>query len=320
MPINSFLQQNMSIFSPYKITMRSFVLLLAVALLFSSCESNQISDNVSKNAKRYEFKGKVLSVDKSNKKASIDHQEIPGFMDAMTMDFPIKEDHVFEDLTAGSDITAELVVDNASDPPFWLEKVAIISAPKPGQPTLTVNENVAVEGKEMPDFSLTNQDGKQISLSDFKGKTWALTFIYSECPLPNFCIAISKNFSDLANQIVKDEKLKDSARLLSISFDPKRDTPERLKSYGLGYLGKDSPASDFAVWQLAAGKEEEIRKIADFFGLRYEVDEKDKTQFNHSLRTAVISADGKVQKVFSGSDWTSKEMMNELKKSATRKE
>ncbi len=300
--------------------MRNLVFLLPIALLLFSCQPNQTRDTVSKNAKRYEFKGKVLSVDKPNKKASIDHEEIPGFMDAMTMDFPIKEDHVFETLTAGSDITAELVVDNASEPPFWLERVAIISAPKPGQAPLPVKENVAVEGKEMPNFSLSNQDGKQISLKDFEDKTWALTFIYSECPLPNFCIAMSKNFSDLANQIAKDEKLKDSVRLLSISFDPKRDTPERLKSYGLGYLGKDSPGSDFAVWQLAAGDDEEIRKIADFFGLRYEVDEKDKTQFNHSLRTAVISADGKVQKVFSGSDWTSKAMMNELTKSATRKE
>ena len=164
----------------------------------------------------------------------------------------------------------------------------------------------------MIDFSLTDQDNKPVSLKDFAGKSWALTFIYSECPLPDFCIAMSKHFSDAANKIAENEELKQNTRLLSISFDPKRDTPERLKSYGLGYLGKDSKAADFSIWKLAAGKDEEIRKIADFFGLRYEVDEKDNTQFNHSLRTAVISPDGKVKKVFSGNDWTVDELLREL--------
>ena len=256
-----------------------------------------------------------MGVDKASKKASIKHEEIPDYMSAMTMDFPVKEDFVLNELTVGAEIKAELVVDNAADPAYWIEKVVITSAAKPGQAPLPVKENVAVEGKQLPGFSLINQDGKKISLEKFKGKTWALTFIYSKCPLPNFCIAMSKNFSDLANQIVKDDELKENVRLLSISFDPKRDTPEKLKSYGLGYLGKDSDAKNFKVWQLASGEDAEIKKIADFFGLRYEVDEKDNTQFSHSLRTAVISPDGKVQKVFSGSDWKAEEIMREFKKS-----
>ncbi len=294
--------------------MRYLIVFICSILLFSGCQSSRNGETVSKNAKRYKLKGKVVAVDKASKKASINHEEIPGYMSAMTMDFPIKEDFVFAELAVGSDIIAELVVDNAADPPYWLENVVITSPAKPGQAPPPVKENVAVEGKEMPDFALTNQDGKEISLKDFKDKTWALTFIYSECPLPNFCIAMSKNFSDLANQIAKDDALKEEIKLLSISFDPKRDTPEKLKSYGLGYLGKDSAAKDFQIWQLAVGKDEEIKKIADFFGLRYEVDEKDTTQFNHSLRTAVISADGKVEKVFSGSDWTPEELLRALKK------
>jgi protein SCO1/2 len=158
---------------------------------------------------------------------------------------------------------------------------------------------------------LTNQDGRRISLKDFRGKALAITFIYARCPLADYCIAMSKNFSDLANQL-HDSDLRDKIRLLSISFDPENDTPEKLRAYGLGYLGKDSKA-DFTIWQLAVGKDKEVKEIADFYGLRYETDEKDKTQIKHSLRTAVISPEGKVTKIFPGNDWTPNDLLSELK-------
>ncbi len=140
----------------------------------------------------------------------------------------------------------------------------------------------------------------------------AVTFIYRECPLPDYCIRMSQHFSDLANQLHDDAEAKEKIRLLSISFDPERDTPEKLKQYGLGYLGKGSKA-DFTIWQLAVGADKEVRAVADFFGLRYEVDQTDKTQFNHSLRTAVIGPDGTVKKIFAGNEWTTEDLLKELK-------
>jgi protein SCO1/2 len=125
---------------------------------------------------------------------------------------------------------------------------------------------------------------------------------------------MSKNFSDAANQIAADDNLKDKLRLLSISFDPKRDTPEKLKKYGFGYLGENSKAKDSNTWQLAVGNEEKTKKIADFFGLFYKVDEKDETQFNHSLRTIVIDKNGKIQKVFLGNEWKPEDLLREMKK------
>lgn len=290
-----------------------FILFLFSVLFFSACGTQQTEmQNVSANAKRYELEGEVLSIDRANKKAAIKHKEIEGYMDAMTMDFPIREDWVWDDLTPGAQIFADLVVDNQNNQ-FWLENIKISAAPRAGQTPLPVKEDVATIGKEIPDFTLTNQDGKPISPKDFLGKATAITFIYSECPLPEFCILMSKNFSDAANQIANNDELKDKLRLLSISFDPKRDTPEKLKQYGLGYLGKDSAAKDFKVWQLATGNDAKIKKIADFFGLRYEVDETNKTQFNHSLRTIVISPEGKITKVFLGNDWTPNDLLRELK-------
>jgi len=290
--------------------MRYFTLILFLTLLFTAaCQKSQPqSPNASAEAKRYPLKGKVVAVDKAKKKATIKHEEIPGYMDAMTMDFPIREDWVWEDLNAGADVFAELVVEADG---YWLEKISISALPNANQTPLPVREDIAQVGNEVPDFTLTNQDGKRISTKDFRGKALAITFIYSRCPLPTYCILMSKNFSDLANQLNGNAELKDKIRLLSISFDPNTDTPAKLREYGQGYLGKDVKA-DFTVWQLATGTDKEVKTVADFFGLRYEIDENDKTQFNHSLRTIVITPDGKVQKVFSGNEWTPNDLLREL--------
>lgn len=290
--------------------MRYFLLILFSVFLFTACQKvDTQSQTASTEAKHYPFKGRIVSVDKASKKATVAHDEIPGFMDAMTMAFPIKDDWVWEDLSKDAEIRADLVVDKDG---FWLEKIGIVALPNPNQTPLPVREDVAQIGNIVPDFTLVNQDGKKISMKDFRGKVTAITFIYSRCPLPNYCILMSKNFSDLANQLNDNADLKDKIRLLSISFDPETDTPAKLKEYGRGYLGKDSK-TDFSVWQLATGTDKEIKTVADFFGLRYEADQTDKTQFNHSLRTVVVSPDGKVQKVFSGNEWTTNELLNELR-------
>jgi protein SCO1 len=292
--------------------MRPYFFIALLLPFFVGCQPAENISN-SSTAKRYPFVGKIVSVDKNAKKAKIDHQEIPGYMSAMTMDFPIHEDWVWNDLTPGSEIHAELVVDNAAKDPYWLENIGIVAAADPSKPVPT-DDRFAQIGKPVPDFSLTNQDGKKFSIKDYRGKALAITFIYARCPLPDYCIRMSKNFSDLAMALNKDVELKDKIRLLSISFDPENDTPEKLRSYGIGYMGNPNPP-DFTVWQLAVGTDAEVRKIGDFFGLDYRIDENNKTQINHNLRTAVISPEGNVTKMFAGNEWTPAQLLNELKAS-----
>lgn len=285
----------------------AFLVTMCVLLtFFAACGTRPATNSGSPTAKRYPLKGKVISVDKQAKIAKIDHEAIEGFMPAMEMDFPIREDWVWEELRPGADIRAQLVVDNTAKEPYWLEEIGIVAHANPNQSPLPVNDQFAQVGNDVPDFTLTNQDGKRISIKDFKGKALAITFIYARCPLPDYCIRMSTNFSDAAINISNDPELKDKLRLLSISFDPENDTPEKLRSYGLGYLGKG--ATSLGVWQLAVGTDAEVRKIADFFGIRYEVDANDKTQINHNLRTAVIGPDGKVAKIFAGSEWSPAEL------------
>lgn len=292
--------------------MRHLFLLLACALFTWGCGSAPPNESNSANQKRYDLRGTVVSVDKIQKRAKIDHEAIPGFMDAMTMDFPIHEDWVWEDLVPGVQIRAELVVDSSANDPYWLEKISIVANSAPDQPPVEETQPEQV-GKAVPDLSLTNQEGRRFTFEDYRGKALAITFIYRECPLPEYCIKMSRQFADMANQIAEDPETKDKIRLLSISFDPERDTPEKLKQYGLGYLGKD-PKDDLTVWNLAVGTDKEVRAVADFFGLKYETDAADKTQINHSLVTAVIAPDGEVTRVFSGGRWTPDDVLAELKR------
>ena len=291
--------------------MRVIFLLLSIVLFFAACQRPG-GQAASATAKRYQFKGKVVSADLLAKKATIQHEAVEGYMEAMTMDFPIHApDGVWGVLETGVEIQGELVVDNEAKQPYYLENVVVTASRDANGNSPPVNEKFAQIGNEVPDFTLIDQDGKRISIKDFQGKALALTFIYAKCPLPDYCIRMSTNFSDLANQLATNAELKDKIRLLSISFDPANDTPAKLRSYGLGYLGQGAKP-DFTIWQLAVGKDAEVRKIADFFGLRYEVDASDKTKINHSLRTAVIGPDGKVTKIFPGNEWTPADLLREL--------
>ncbi len=294
--------------------MRYLHIILLSILLLGACENPNKKPVAAADAKRYPLKGRVVSVDLAKGKANIDHEKIPGYMEEMTMPFPIHDREILQTLSPNANVKAELVVNPDQD--YWLENIVISSAPTANQNPLTVNENFAQIDKEVPDFKLTNQDGKPISFKDFRGKALAITFIYSRCPLPEYCILMSQRFSDLAIQLQNSADLKGKVKLLSISFDPATDTPETLKKYGLAYM--KNPDYDFSIWQLATAPEKETRQIADFFGLRYEIDQNNKTQFTHALRTVVIAPDGKTKKVFSGGDWTNDEILRELENTLKR--
>ena len=153
-------------------------------------------------------------------------------------------------------------------------------------------------GDEVPDFTLVNQNGKTIHLHQFRGKPLLLTFIYTRCPFPDYCVRMSNNFGQVMQQLQKDPRVFNEAQLLSISIDPENDKPAVLRSYGEHYVGRVDP--NFAHWEFASGSPEQVRQAAAFFGLAYT--QKD-GQIVHGLRTVLIDKDGKVAKVYSGNDW-----------------
>jgi protein SCO1/2 len=281
-----------------KATIHATALLIALVLSLSACREKppQASDS----AKRYEIKGKVVSADKSEHKVTIEHEEIPGYMEAMTMPFTLLDDWAYPELKPGAQIQATLVVDTGRS---WLENPVITTVM---DSSLAQSEETGIEpkaGAETPDFTLVNQDGKKISLKQYRGRKLLLTFIYTRCPLPDYCPLMTQNFAAIHREVQQNAALKDKTHLLAVSVDPEFDKPAVLREYGARYT------PSFKQWEFASGTAEEVKQIAQFFGLNYWPE---KDQIIHGLRTAIIAPDGKVAKVYRGNDWKPEQVLKEL--------
>ncbi|HEY5177768.1 MAG TPA: SCO family protein [Terriglobales bacterium] len=246
-------------------------------------------------AKRYELEGRVVAVDPAARQLTIAHQDVPGLMKAMTMPFTVGKANnwIFKSIAPGDHIHATLVLSDHAE----LQDISftrLSNTESDGTSALHVPQ----PGEEVPDFTLVNQSGKPIHFHQFRGKPLLLTFIYTRCPLPDYCIRMSNNFGQVMQQLQKDPKAFNQAQLLSVSIDPENDKPAVLRSYGEHYVGRVDPS--FTHWEFASGSPEQVRQAADFFGLAY--NQKD-GQIVHSLRTVLIGKDGKVAKVYSGNDW-----------------
>jgi protein SCO1/2 len=275
-------------------------------LNLTACRS--AAPKASESAKRYELKGKIISADKANHKVTIQHEDIKGYMDGMTMPFTLLADWVYPELKPGAQIQATLVVDQGRT---WLEDPVITSVADPK--LVGKSEETGVEpsaGTEVPDFTLVNQDGKKIRLSKYRGQPLLLTFIYTRCPLPDYCPLMSLNFQQIQKEAQNKPGLKDKLHLLSISVDPDYDKPKVLREYGARYVGSSAPDA-FKQWEFAAGSPDQVKQVAQFFGLNYWLQE---NQIIHSLRTAIISPDGKVFKVYRGNEWKPEEVLQDLER------
>jgi protein SCO1 len=247
--------------------------------------------------RRFDLKGKVVSVDKIRREATIAHEEIKGYMDAMTMPFSVKDDWALTALAPGQSVEATLVV--TSDR-AWIEGLRISQkASDPGAVPAQIDPK---SGEEVPDFSLLNQDNKPIHLRQYRGRPLLLTFIYTRCPLPDYCPRTSKNFSDIYRELKFLPATALKPHLLTVSFDIDFDTPAVLRSYAARYM---NPVN-YQDWEFAAGSSDEIKKITGFFGLSYW---KESGQIIHTLVTALIGPDGRLVRLYKGKEWTPKEVM-----------
>lgn len=275
------------------------VILLSFIVFASGCHRSKTPG-----AKRYHFTGKVISVDTQAETALINNDDIPGFMEPMAMSYKFKPASQLHGIEPGDTIAGDVVViepdpknpDAASD--YWLENVKVTAhAAQP--PAKGPNAmHMPAPGEDVPDFAFTNQDGKRVTIKDYRGKTLLVTFIYTRCPFPDFCPRMSGNFNEIYQQTVSDASLKD-LRLLSVSFDPEYDTPKVLREYAYS-VAHTKDAALFRRWTFAAAPKDELPKIADFFALTVQPEG---SLITHNLSTAVIGPDSKIVKWYHGGDW-----------------
>ncbi len=273
---------------------------LSLALASAACRAERPLPQ-----RRFDLQGKVVGVDRGAGTVTVAHEAIPGYMPAMTMAYPLKDQWAFDVLKPGQTVTATLVVTSARS---WLEGIVITEAPTPEDASLAPPESTRpLVGVEVPDFPLVNQDGKRIHLHQFRGQALLLTFIYTRCPLPDYCPLMSRNFAKILAQAEGDPALSHFTHLLSISIDPQYDKPAVLRAYALDCAGTPHP---FDHWDFASGTPQQVRKVAEFFGLQYWTEG---GQIVHALVTALVGPDGKVAKVYRGNGWQPADILGDIR-------
>jgi len=290
-------------------------LLLLVALLTGCHSTPQPVTNASAAPRKtFTIRGRVVSTDATH--VSLDGESVPGFMEAMTMDYALRDPSVLSELHPGDRITANVLADGDSASGYTnvqLDNIVVIAQGRPDYKP-PVQYHVPTPGDTVPDIQLLNQSDRTIHLDQFKGKVVLLTFIYTRCPLADFCPRMSRNFADIDKALAADPALYKQTHLLSISFDPAYDTPKVLRSYGGAYTGNFTNEK-FAHWDFAAPTEKDLAAVTQFFNVG--VTPGDNKSLTHSLSTILIGKDGKIIAWYPTNDWKPDDVIVALRKNIT---
>ena len=259
--------------------------------------------------RHYPITGKVVGTNSESGEVELNAAAIPGFMDAMTMPYKLKDPADLKKLHRGDQVAGTLdvggpgtvltdvrVTDNSKE----IKELTPTSSLPPLQP-----------GEAVPNFALTDQSSRTIHLHDFDGKLLLLTFVYTNCPLSDYCPRMSHNFADM-DKALAGTPLYDRTHLLTISFDPARDTPAVLRSYGGAYTGRYTKET-FDHWTFASPKQADVDALLLFFDVGA-VPAPGGT-LTHTLSTVAIGPDGKVLKWYGGNDWTPAQVLADVRHS-----
>jgi protein SCO1 len=260
--------------------------------------------------KRYAIDGRVVEVDVAGRSLTLAHEDIAGFMPAMTMPFAVlpKDAALLPAMAPGDRVTAMLVVAGTR---HWLDEIVLAKQPVPLPPaSAPAHAREPEPGDAAPDVALVDQDGRALRLADYRGRALALSFVFTRCPMPEFCPFLMRGFARAHEALVADPALVRRTALLTVSFDVAYDTPRVLRGYGLPFQKTEPP---FSHWRLATGRLEDVRRLASAYGLEFQ---EDTGSFTHNLRTAVIGPDGRLLRLLRGNDWKPEELVAELRAAA----
>jgi protein SCO1/2 len=272
---------------------------IAVVLLVAAPACRRAPD-----AKEYEVKGQIISVDHARGEVLLDHEDIKNFMPAMTMSYKVEDPALLRGKEPGDLITATLVVGETTAHLSTMAKTGHAALKSPPPSPVITDADLLKEGDEVPDNVLVDETGKTTSLSALRGHRVVLTFIYTRCPVPDFCPLMDRQFADVQREALKTPELRD-VRLVSVTFDPEFDTPAVLARHA------QAIGANPRVWHFLTGKPAQVMPFAKRFGVIAEPGEAGTVI--HNLRTAVIDPQGRLVKVYSGNMWTPAELVADLK-------
>lgn len=267
----------------------------------------------------YSVRGIIKAIPKKGTSIHIKHEAIANYMPAMTMPFSAKTRDAFAEFEVGDAVSFMLYVTKNSS---WIDHIQHIKTDltkdsihtiSPSSSDRSIRELQALDiGDLLPNYRFIDHHENAFSLDDFRGQVLVLTFIYTRCPLPDFCPRMSHNFKIICsalekNYIANDDIVFDNWHLLSLSFDPDFDSPKVLSSYAKAY------SDDSKRWTFATGDRSEIDAITEQFGLKYNRSQISPTDWDHNLRTILIDPHGKIHKIYIGNLWTAETLIKDMK-------
>ena len=279
-----------------------FVLYAALAFAAAACARSD--------ERTFTLQGQVLSLEPSRRMLTVKHEEIKDFMPAMTMPYEVRDTKLLDGLAPGDLINATLVVVSNGAYLSAIKKVGQAPLEKPPaeapNPSAASGFELLKPGDAVPDGAFVDQNNRKRRFSDFKGSPVVMTFIYTKCPLPTFCPLMDRHFASLQKSLQSNPAL-GSVRLATVSFDPVTDTPAVLKAHAKRLN------ADLGRWTFLTGDRDEIDRFAARFGVSIYRAMNDARDITHNLRTAVIDADGRIVKVYTGNDWSPDQVLADLK-------
>ena len=280
----------------------SLALLLTTVLAFASgCSAPPPPANV----REFPLTGEVLAIKPDRSEIQVKHDEVKGFMEPMTMWFTIKDPALLDGLAPGDLLSATLVL-TAED--HYLTGVRKTGRRLPGEasaPPQAPADPLPI-GAAVPDIAFTDETGQPRPLSSYRGSYTLLTFIYTRCPLPDYCPRMNAHFATVQRGLKADPALGRNVRLLSVSFDPGFDTPARLaaKAKELG--------ADPALWHFVTAPRERVDAFGAALGLSVLREGADGSNITHNLRTVLLDPDGKLARTYNGKEWSPDDVVRDL--------
>jgi len=258
----------------------------------------------------FTLQGQVQSIDAPRRLVIVKHEEVKGFMPAMTMPYEVEDASALDRLAPGDLIDSTLVVFSNGAHLTNIRKVGTAPLEKPPAdapaPSASSGFELLKPGEPVPNGSFVDQNGRKRSFSRFKGSPVVMTFIYTKCPLPTFCPLMDRHFATLQQRMKADASLK-GVHLVTVSFDPATDTPAVLKAHA------KTLNADPARWTFLTGDRDEIDRFASRFGVAVERAMNDPRDITHNLRTVIIDDEGRLQKIYTGNDWSPEQLLADLK-------
>jgi protein SCO1 len=278
---------------------------MRVFLPVALCASVGVAACSAPQAREYPLKGQIITVKPDTRELTISHEDIPGLMPGMVMNFRVADPREMEGREPGQVITATLVVHDSHSE---VRDITVTgTAPVDARVARASSVMILEVGDVPPEGAFVDQEGAPRTLSDWRGSASVITFIYTRCPLPDFCPRMERNFVELQRAILEDPALQGRARLIAISFDPEYDTPDRLRAHAQAVGARPE------IWTYLTGATDAVERFAATFGVSVIRNPDNAADITHNLRTVVLDSQGRVHEIFSGNDWTPSEAREALR-------